>query len=167
MKPCGGTALMKRRIAAGMGWLTLGNVVLAVAPVRRRRTQRPHQGHRPLLGRYDHGLAHRVQEFAHRDLTAEALLDRQSSKSASLPNCEAKLMIVSRSARGRSISLASLETWREPGDFSPGPAPRLLRIDRTTDEVVAVGEGPTQARLGDKDGQCGAQPFVFSRFGVD
>ena len=76
-------------------------------------------------------------------------------------------MIVSRSARGRSISLASLETWREPGDFSPGPAPRLLRIDRTTDEVVAVGEGPTQARLGDKDGQCGAQPFVFSRFGVD
>ena len=27
-----GTASMKRRIAAGMGWLTLGSVVLAVAP---------------------------------------------------------------------------------------------------------------------------------------
>jgi len=42
-----------------------------------------------------------------------------------------------------------------------------LRIDRTTDAVVAVGYGPTQARLGDKDGQCDAQPFVFYWLGVD
>ena len=33
MKPCGGAASMKRRIAAGMGWLTLGIVALEVAPV--------------------------------------------------------------------------------------------------------------------------------------
>jgi hypothetical protein len=40
-----------------------------------------------------------------------------SSKSGLVADGEAKLMIVLHSARGRSISLASL-TWREPGDFA-------------------------------------------------
>jgi hypothetical protein len=56
-------------------------------------------------------LAHREQEFtfrfAHQDLAAEALLDRQLEIGL-VADGEAKLMIVSRSARGRSISLASL-----------------------------------------------------------
>jgi hypothetical protein len=56
-------------------------------------------------------LAHREQEFsfrfAHQDLAAEALVDRQLEIGL-VADGEAKLMIVSRSARGRSISLASL-----------------------------------------------------------
>jgi len=120
---------------------------------RRGSTQRRHQGHRPLAGQHHHGLAHREQEFifrcAHQDLAAEALLDRQL-EIGPVADGEAKLMIVSRSARGQSISLANLETWRAPGDFSIEAPPRLLRIDRTTDPLVAVGHGPTQARLGDR-----------------
>jgi hypothetical protein len=54
-------------------------------------------------------------------------------------------MIVLHSARGRSISLASLDLARA-GRFPPQP----LRIDRTTDALVTVGCGPTQARLRDK-----------------
>jgi hypothetical protein len=54
-------------------------------------------------------------------------------------------MIVSRSARGRPISLASLETSREPGDFSIEAPPRILRIDRTTGVLVAVCYGTTHA----------------------
>jgi hypothetical protein len=45
----------------------------------------------------------------------------------------AKLMIVSRSARGRSASLSSFETPREPGDFTIESPSRILPIDRITD----------------------------------
>ena len=34
-------------------------------------------------------------------------------------------------------------------------------IDRATDLLVAVCYGPTHARLGEKDGQHAAQPYVF------
>jgi hypothetical protein len=72
-----------------------------------------------------------------------------SSKSGLVADGEAKLMIVSHSARGRSISLASLDLARA-GRFCIKAPPQPLRIDRTTDALVAVGYGPTQARLGDK-----------------
>jgi hypothetical protein len=72
-----------------------------------------------------------------------------SSKSGLVADGEAKLMIVSHSARGRSISLASLDLARA-GRFCIEAPPQPLRIDRTTDALVAVGYGPTQARLGDK-----------------
>ena len=57
-------------------------------------------------------------------------------------------MIVLHSARGRSISLASLDLARA-GRFCIEAPPQPLRIDRTTDALVTVGCGPTQARLGD------------------
>ena len=57
-------------------------------------------------------------------------------------------MIVSHSARERSISLASLDLARA-GRFYIEAPPQPLRIDRTTDALVSVGYGPTQARLGD------------------
>jgi hypothetical protein len=72
-----------------------------------------------------------------------------SSKSGLVADGEAKLMIVLHPARGRSISLASLDLARA-GRFCIEAPPQPLRIDRTTDALVAVGYGPTQARLGDK-----------------
>jgi len=38
---------------------------------------------------------------------------------------------------------------------------RMLHIDRATDLLVAICYGPTHARLGEKDGQHAAQPYVF------
>ena len=52
-------------------------------------------------------------------------------------------MIVLHSARGRSISLASLDLART-GRFCIEAPPQPLRIDRTTDALVTVGYGPTQ-----------------------
>ena len=37
----------------------------------------------------------------------------------------------------------------------------MPHIDRATDLLVAVCDGPTHARLGEKDGQHAAQPYVF------
>ena len=37
----------------------------------------------------------------------------------------------------------------------------MLHIDRATDLPVAVCYGPSHARLGEKDGQHAAQPYVF------
>ena len=37
----------------------------------------------------------------------------------------------------------------------------MPHIDRSTDLLVAVCYGPTHARLGEKDGQDAAQPYVF------
>ena len=37
----------------------------------------------------------------------------------------------------------------------------MPHIDRATDLLVAVCYGPTHARLGEKDGQHAAQPYVF------
>ena len=37
----------------------------------------------------------------------------------------------------------------------------MLHIDRATDLLVAICYGPTHARLGEKDGQHAAQPYVF------
>jgi len=51
-------------------------------------------------------------------------------------------MIVLHSARGRSISLASLDLARA-GRFCIEAPPQPLRIDRTTDALVTVGCGPT------------------------
>src|SRR5215813_1229323 len=45
--------------------------------------------------------------------------------------------------------------------------PRILRVDRITDVLVVVCFAPSQARLGDKDGQRDAQAFVFYWLGVD
>jgi hypothetical protein len=53
-----------------------------------------------------------VREFAHRDLAAEALLDRQPEIGL-VGDREAKLMIVSRSASGRSIGLAMPTTTEQ------------------------------------------------------
>ena len=58
------------------------------------------------------GWRNRMEEFAHRDLAGKCCLIG-NSKSGSLPDREAKLMIVSRSAHGRPVSLASFETWCE------------------------------------------------------
>ena len=38
---------------------------------------------------------------------------------------------------------------------------RMPHIDRATELLVAVCYGPTHARLGEKDGQDAAQPYVF------
>jgi hypothetical protein len=43
----------------------------------------------------------------------------------------------------------------------------MLHIDRATDLLVAVCYSPTNARLGEKDGQRAAQPYVFYRLGDD
>ena len=37
----------------------------------------------------------------------------------------------------------------------------MPHIDRATDLLVAVCYGPTHARVGEKDGQHAAQPYVF------
>ena len=37
----------------------------------------------------------------------------------------------------------------------------MLHIDRATDLLEAVCYGPTHARVGEKDGQHAAQPYVF------
>ena len=37
----------------------------------------------------------------------------------------------------------------------------MPHIDRATELLVAVCYGPTHARLGEKDGQHAAQPYVF------
>jgi hypothetical protein len=42
----------------------------------------------------------------------------------------------------------------------------MLHIDRATDLLVAVCYGPTHARLGEKDGQRAAQPYVFYRLAL-
>jgi len=56
-----------------------------------------------------------------------------SSKSALLSTARQNLMIVSRSGRGRSISLASLETSREHGTKMPEQ-----RIGRAEDREALV-----------------------------
>src|SRR6516164_6579602 len=73
----------------------------------------------------------------------------------------AKFMILSRSVPGRSTSLLSLDTSGEPGEFSIELPLRILVIDRTMDELVAVCCGPAHPSLGKECSQHDSRPVVL------
>src|SRR6516162_7132316 len=62
---------------------------------------------------------------------------------------------------GRSTSLLSLDTSGEPGEFSIELPLRILVIDRTMDELVAVCCGPAHPSLGKECSQHGSRPVVL------
>ena len=85
-----------------------------------------------------------ISALAFASRIGEPIAGNSAARTASdgLSDGEAKLMIVLHSARGRSISLASLDLARA-GRFCIEAPPQPLRIDRTTDALVTVGCGPT------------------------
>src|SRR3974390_360577 len=77
----------------------------------------------------------------------------------------AKLMILSRSVPGRSHSLLTPDTSGEPGEFSIELPLRILVIDRTMDELVAVCCGPAHPSLGKECSQHGSPPVGLETAG--